>query len=121
MRNAYRWYGRFVGVANLIYGGWLTIATVMHTANRSYGAGWLAVFYFFGLIGAVGSTVFLLSLDGSQRFRSALFRRAGWVSMFAAVLLPTSVTFFLAPLTALSVGLALRPQPEPTAASGKPV
>lgn len=120
MKNAYFWYGRFIGVANLIYGVWLIIATVINTTNGSYGAGLLAMFYLVGLTGIIGSTVFLLSLDGSQRFRTAPFRRVGWIVMFAAVLLPTSVTFFLAPLTALSVGLALRPPEEASSASEKP-
>jgi hypothetical protein len=120
MKNAYLWYGRFIGVANLIYGVWLIIATVINTTNDSYGAGWLAVFYLVGLTGMVGSTVFLLSLDGSQRFRTVSFRRIGWIVMFAAILLPTSVTFFLAPLTALSVGLALLPQTEPPSGNEEP-
>ncbi|MEX0797065.1 MAG: hypothetical protein WEB67_12525 [Acidimicrobiia bacterium] len=116
MKSAYLWYGRFIGVANLIYGAWLIIATVINTTNGSYGAGWLALFYLFGLTGMVGSTFFLLSLDGSQRFRTVSLRRVGWIAMFAATLLPTSVTFFLSPLTALSVGLALRPPAEPPSA-----
>lgn len=45
MKSAYLWYGRFIGVANLIYGAWLIIATVINTTNGSYGAGWLALFY----------------------------------------------------------------------------
>lgn len=117
MRNAYFWYGRFIGAANLMYGVWLTIATVINTTDDSYGPGWLAVFYLVGLTGIVGSTVFLVSLDGAQRFRTVTLRRVGWIVMFAAILLPTSVTFFLAPLTALSVGLALRPRLEPPSAS----
>ena len=118
MKNVYRWYGRFIGLANLISGGWLIVATVSNTADGSYGAGWLAVFYLVGLAGVGGSIAFLLSLDGSQRFRSASFRRISWIVMFTANLLPTSVTFFLAPLTALSAGLALRPSPQPPSAEG---
>jgi hypothetical protein len=117
MKTAYLWYGRFIGMANLLYGVWLLIATVINTSNHSYGAGWLTVFYLVGVAGMVGSTAFLLSLDGSQRFRTASLRRVGWILMFAAILLPTSVTFFLAPITALSVGLALWPPAEPPSAS----
>ncbi len=39
MRNAYRWYGRVIGVANLAYSAWLIIATAMNTSDDSYGAG----------------------------------------------------------------------------------
>jgi hypothetical protein len=113
--NSYRWYGRFIGLANLLAGGWLIIATVINTADGSYGPGLLAVFFLVGLAGVGGSSAFLLSLDGGQRFRSASFRRISWIVMFASTLLPTTIAFFLAPLTALTVGLALRPStPPPT-------
>jgi len=40
----------------------------------------LAVFYLVGLTGMIGSTAFLLSLDGSRPFQTVSLRRVGWLA-----------------------------------------
>ena len=61
--------------------------------------------------GAVGlpGVVFLLSLDGPERWRSTGRRAAGWTGMMIAAVLPTSWLYLIAPVTLPVAG----PHPSP--------
>lgn len=114
MNKAYLWLGRFVGTAVFLYSGFLLIVTV---ANLIAGGGYESIaitVWILGsaIVGVVASLVFLLTIDGPGRFLTRRSRLVSWWLMFLAILLPTSISFFLAPLTATTVGLSFQnPQP----------
>lgn len=88
-------YARLVAVAVTIASAWVFL---INAAGRSY-QGWiLAWILVSGVVGTVGGPLYLLSIDGPARFRGALKRRLGWAAMFAAMLLPSSISFFLLPM-----------------------
>jgi hypothetical protein len=64
-----------------------------------------------GAIGLTGSIIFLLSLDGPERWRTIGWRAVGWVGMMIAAILPTSWLFLIVPVTTLG-GLALLIPPD---------
>lgn len=122
LRAVLLWYGRLIGTANALYGAWLVVATIVNIGQGvAYEPSWIVVlFLLLGGIGAISSVVFLLSIDGPPGYRNRAYRRIGWIVMFAAVLLPTSISFFLAPLTALSVGLAIAAPASPASEEESP-
>jgi hypothetical protein len=113
MNKAYLWLGRFVGTAVLIYSVYLFVVTVANLiADADYESSWIAAWVLgSGVVGTVSSLVFLLTIDGPDRFLVLRYRMLSWWLMFLSILLPTSISFFLAPLTATTVGLSFqRPQ-----------
>ena len=78
---------RMVGLVFALLGAWVFTLNLM---ERSYD-GWVFVWVVLaGLSGAVGGVLFLLSVDGAQRFRTARMRLFGWVGMLVLALLPSS-------------------------------
>ncbi|HZD22585.1 MAG TPA: hypothetical protein VE569_04190 [Acidimicrobiia bacterium] len=63
---------------------------------------------FSGLAGALGGSLYLLSIDGFERFRAALHRRTGWLAMLVAMMLPSSLSFFLLPMVVTLVPTLIR-------------
>jgi hypothetical protein len=62
------------------------------------------------VFGVAGAVLFLLSFDGSSRWRTRTWRIVGWSGMILCLLLPTSLSFFLLPLVGLAaVTLAMKP------------
>jgi hypothetical protein len=116
MNKAYIWLGRFVATAVLIYSAFLLVVTI---SNLIAGAGyesWLIVTWILtaAVVGLFASLVFLFTIDGPTRFQTKGYRRFSWWIMFLAILLPTTISFFLAPLTATTVGLSFQtPIPKP--------
>jgi hypothetical protein len=88
-------FARFVAVSVLLVSGWMF---VVNLSDRGWDPWILAWILGSGLIGALGGVLYLLSLDGPERFQTRLHRTVGWVGMLLAVLLPTSLTFMLVPL-----------------------
>jgi hypothetical protein len=114
VNKAYLWLGRFVGTAVFLYSGFLLIVTVSNLmAGADYESVEIIVWILASaVVGLFFSLVFLLTIDGPGRFLNRGFRLGSWWLMFLAVLLPTSITLFLAPLTATTVGLSFQsPQP----------
>jgi hypothetical protein len=108
--RAYKWYGRFVGLAVLIYSGLLLVINLAEliAGSNGYEGFIMAWILASGVVGIIGSLAFLAGLDGPDRTRTKSYRLGGWLVMLAACLLPSSVTFFLLPLTIVAVGLAVR-------------
>lgn len=94
-----KWLGwtlaRLVAAAVALLGAWIFIVNL---AERGYDQTWVFVWVLFsGLIGAVGGTVYLLSIDGPERFRTRSWRLWGWAGMLGSALLPHSFTFIVLP------------------------
>ncbi len=90
-----RMYARFVAVSVAILGAWIFVINLIQLD----GPAWVLVWVLFsGLAGALGGVLYLLSLDGPQRFRTRRQRVIGWLAMLISVLLPTSLTVMLIPL-----------------------
>ena len=88
-------FARFVAVSVLILHTWMLLN---HLTESGY-SGWVYIWVMFSaLSGAVGATLYLLTLDGPPRFRNRRTRMTGWVGMFVAVLLPTSLWLMLVPI-----------------------
>jgi hypothetical protein len=88
-------FARFVAVSVLILNAWMLLG---HLTASDY-RGWVYIWVMFSaLAGAVGATLYLLTLDGPPSFRNRRIRLTGWVGMFVAVLLPTSLWLMLVPL-----------------------
>jgi len=59
-------------------------------------------------MGVAGAVLYLLSFDGSPRWRTRTWRIVGWSGMILCLLLPTGLSFFLLPLAgvaALTLGM----------------
>lgn len=110
MNKAYLWLGRLVGTAVLIYSAFLLVVTVSNLiAGADYDSPVVVIWILVAaVIGLGASLLFLLTIDGPSRFLTRGYRTLSWWSMFLAILLPTSISFFLAPLTAVTVGLSFQ-------------
>jgi hypothetical protein len=110
-------YGRFVGIAVLLYGGWIFAgngAVYIYSDTQDSPAivlGILAV----GLLGFFSALGFLLTFDGPNRWRSTKRRAATWVGMFLASLLPASLIIIVLPLVVVAaLTILLAPELPPT-------
>lgn len=105
-------YARFVGLVVFLYGGWMFGVNLVDSVigDNGYDPSWIVyVILLFGAVGVAGAMVFLLSLDGPQRWRTRTRRVIGWTGMILCLLLPTSISFFLLPLAGLAaLTLALK-------------
>lgn len=110
MNRTYLWWGRLVGTAVLLYSAYLLVVTVGHLlSGADYDSSWIAIWILgAAFVGTGASLVFLLTIDGPARFMTPGYRRLSWWLMFLSVLLPTVISFFLAPLTATTIGLAFQ-------------
>lgn len=114
-------YGRFVGIAVLLYGGWIfagnaVIYIVSDTEDSPAVA--LAILAA-GLLGFLSALGFLLTFDGPNRWRNTQRRAATWVGMFLCGLLPSSLVVIVLPLVVLAA-LTILVAPEPTPAATVP-
>lgn len=109
MRRIAAIYARLIGLLVVVLSAWMvSVNVVQHVfgENTYDPPAMLYVVLGFGLVGMVGGTVFLLSWDGPQRFRSPALRVVGWLGMMFMAFLPWSFTFLFFPLVALA-GLTL--------------
>lgn len=105
MRRIAAIYARLIGLLVVVLSAWMvSVNVVQHVfgENTYDPPAMLYVVLGFGLVGMVGGTVFLLSWDGPQRFRSPALRVVGWLGMMFMAFLPWSFTFLFFPLVALA-------------------
>jgi hypothetical protein len=107
-----RFFARLTGLVVLLYGAWMVTINLFEavTGSNTYAPPWiLLVVLGFGASGAVGGTLFLLSIDGPPRLRKPMIRAIGWVGMFICSALPTSLSYVLLIMVAISAVVLLRP------------
>ena len=105
-----RTFARLTGLVLLLYGAWMFTVNLIEgvVSANSYEPPWILYLVLgFGLAGAIGGAVYLLSLDGPQRFRTRRHRVIGWVGMLICAALPGSVSFVLLIIVAISAGTLL--------------
>lgn len=105
MRAAANIYARIIGIAVCLYGGWMFLGNLIVAVieGNNYDAAWvLPLVLAAAALGAAGAVVFLLSFDGSSRWRTRTWRIVGWSGMILCLLLPTGLSFFLLPLVGLA-------------------
>jgi len=111
-------YGRFVGIAVLLYGGWIfggnaVVYIISDTQDSPVVA--LAILAS-GLLGFLSALGFLLTFDGPNRWRNTKRRAATWMGMFLCGLLPSSLVIFVLPLVVLAaLTILVAPEPSPAA------
>jgi hypothetical protein len=91
-----RVFARFVAVSVTILSAWTFVLNL--GGSRGWDTWVLILVLASGLVGALGGVLYLLSLDGPERFRTRTCRTASWGGMLLAMLLPTSLSFMLVPL-----------------------
>lgn len=89
-------YARFVAVSVALLGGVMFFNNLADKGFSRWEWIWIIAS---GLAGFVGGVSYLLTIDGPERFRQRWIRAAAWSAMLSSVLLPTSLTFMLVPLT----------------------
>jgi hypothetical protein len=113
VRSVAHIYARFIGIAVCLYGGWMFLGNliVAFLGEDGYSSSWvLPLVLAAAVFGVAGAVLFLLSFDGSSRWRTRTWRIVGWSGMILCLLLPTSLSFFLLPLVGLAaVTLAMKP------------
>lgn len=116
-----RWVGwmfaRLVALAVLIVSGWMFIINLVDVSYQGWILAWILLS---GVAGVVGGTLYLLSIDGPNRYRTRTRRSLGWAAMLVAMLLPSSLSFFLLPTLAVLVPtlfIAHSPRGEPVTSS----
>ena len=103
---------RFVALVVVLLGAWIFL---INLGERGYDEPWILAWVLFsGLAGAVGGVLYLLSIDGPERFRTRSWRLWGWGGMMASALLPHSFSFIIIPLV-----LALLPSLLTSASTGE--
>ena len=112
-------YGRFVGVAVLLYGGWIFAgnAVIYLSSDTQDSPVVVLAILASGLIGFLSALGFLLTFDGPNRWRNTTRRAATWVGMFLCSLLPSTLIIIVLPvvvLGALTILMAPEPSPAPT-------
>lgn len=120
-----RIFARLTGLVVLLYGAWMFSINLLEaiTGSNTYEPRWmLLVVLGAGLAGAIGGTLFLLSIDGPTKFRTPMNRAIGWIGMFICAALPTSLFYVLFVMVAVSGVILLRPMEqapeEPSLKSG---
>ncbi len=107
-----RFFARLTGLIVLLYGAWMVTINLFEavTGSNTYEPPWmLLVVLGLGASGAVGGTIFLLSIDGPPAFRTPMIRAIGWVGMFICSALPTSIFYVLLIMVAVSAVVLLKP------------
>ncbi|MDH3308565.1 MAG: hypothetical protein OEO77_13740 [Acidimicrobiia bacterium] len=98
---------RAVGLIVVLFGGWVFTINVIEDSYSGVTRAWILTS---GVLGVVGGVLYLLSFDGSERFRSRRFRTAGWVGMLVLGLVPWSFSFLMLPMILMTIPtLALQP------------
>ena len=118
-------FARLTGLVVLLYGAWMFSINLLEgiKGSNTYEPGWmLFVVLGVGLAGAIGGTLFLLSMDGPTKFRTPMNRAVGWIGMFICSALPTSLFYILFIMVAVSGVILIRPMEqapeEPSLKSG---
>jgi hypothetical protein len=113
-------FARLVGLASLLYGGTVFFGGIVGVADdAATDTPWLLVaLACVSLTGIAGSVLFLLGLDGPQRFRTRRRRVLGWGGMMLCALMPTSLLYLIAPLV-LAGALTLFIEPGTAAPRGR--
>lgn len=91
-------FARLVAFAVGLVSVWMFIINIVEVSYEGTILAWILLS---GVAGAAGAAFYLLSIDGPERFRTRARRAMGWVAMFAAMILPSSLSFFLLPLVTL--------------------
>jgi len=107
-----RTFARLTALVVLLYGAWMFSINLFEavTGSNTYEPPWMLLIVLgFGASGAIGGTLFLLSIDGPSRFRTPMIRAIGWVGMFICAALPTSLFYILLIMVAISAVVLLRP------------
>lgn len=104
-----RMYARFVAISVAILGAWIFVINLFELDGEFWILAWVLLS---GLAGAAGGVLYLLSMDGPERFRTRSRRFIGWLAMLVSVMLPTSLTLMLVPLVLLLIPslFVMRPQ-----------
>ena len=105
MKSAAKIYARFIGIAVCLYGGWMFLGNLIVAVleGNEYDESWvLPLVLAAAAVGVAGAVLFLLSFDGSSRWRTRTWRIVGWTGMILCLLLPTGLSFFLLPLAGLA-------------------
>jgi hypothetical protein len=90
-------FARLVSIAIALLGAWILIRNV---TGRNY-EGWvLAYILLTSLLGLVGGTLYVLTMDGPQRFHTSTWRMWGWWLMLVSVIY-TTINVIAVPLVAL--------------------
>lgn len=93
-------FARLVALAVLVVSGWMFIINLVEVSYEGWILAWILLS---GLAGVAGAILYLLSIDGPNRYRTRRRRSLGWAAMLAAMLLPTSLSFFLLPTLAVLI------------------
>jgi hypothetical protein len=110
-------YGRFVGIAVLLYGGWIFAgnAVVYIYSDTQDSPAIVLEILAVGLLGFFSALGFLLTFDGPNSWRSTKRRAATWVGMFLTSLLPASLIIIVLPLVVVAaLTILLAPELSPT-------
>ncbi|MGZ5385241.1 MAG: hypothetical protein ACXWH0_14830 [Acidimicrobiia bacterium] len=110
-------YGRFVGIAVLLYGGWIFAgnAVVYLISDTEDSPAVVLGILATGLLGFLSAVSFLLTFDGPIRWRDTKRRAAAWVGMFLCSLLPSSLITIVLPLVVLAaLTILVAPEASPT-------
>lgn len=93
-------FARLVGLASLLYSGTVFFGGIVGVAaDTATETPWLLVaLACVSLTGIGGSVLFLLGLDGPERFRTRGRRVLGWAGMMLCALMPTSLFYLIVPL-----------------------
>lgn len=96
-------FGRLVGIASLLFSGTVFFGSLVGVGDSAAtDTPWLvAALACVSMTGIGGSVLFLLSFDGSARFRTRGRRLLGWVGMLICAVMPTSLIYLIVPLVVL--------------------
>lgn len=93
-------FARLIALAVAVVSGWMFVINVAEMDYDGLILIWILVS---GVAGVAGGVLYLLSIDGPVRYRTRRTRFLGWAAMLAAMLLPSSLSFFLLPILAVLI------------------
>jgi hypothetical protein len=95
---------RFVGLVFVLAGAWVFFINLIGAVTDGSYEGWVLVWILVaGVAGAVGGALFLLSIDGPERFRTRRTRLIGWLVMWGLATLPSALMLVLAPFLVFTI------------------
>jgi hypothetical protein len=113
-----RTVARLAGIAAVLLGLWVFGVNLVQSVlgENGYDPRWMVwVILAWGIVGAAGGVVFLLSLDGPEPWHTQTRRLIGWLGMLVLAVLPSVTLLVMLPLT-LVAGISLfEPHANPTA------
>lgn len=105
MRRLAYTFARLTGLVIFLYGTWMFTINLIEDlfGDNTYQPPWVLYMVLgFGLVGGVGGALYLLSLDGPERFRRRTTRMIGWAGMLICAVLPASLSLILSVMVGLS-------------------